>query len=285
MVNEWTSNDVPSVSSLHLYNKRPDLDICGKRFGAAAALEAVVQHLNAHYPKPENPEQLLRMCNAAQERADQLRDERDDVVQSCITVGRDRDRWRARAEAAARAIEAAEARTAPTVTRDDIEKAIRGKVWAANRDPNKAGFHRVHIAWATDSVWSLVSGADPVVYVVRESDLPEVERDEDGDWLCENLAVNRRDTAEDLRGRALAQLKHVAMREAVARAIEAGQAADPVEELAGQIESATREAIRQVCVDLADVAPSLDSLAVERAMEVTAASRKVAAHVLGQEVK
>ena len=59
--------------------------------------------------------------------------------------------------------------------------------------------------------------------------------------------------------------------------------ADPVEELAGQIEAATRTAIRQVCDDLAAVAPSLDPLAVERAMEVTAASRKVAAHVLGQE--
>ena len=59
--------------------------------------------------------------------------------------------------------------------------------------------------------------------------------------------------------------------------------ADPVEELAGQIEAATRTAIRQVCDDLAAVAPSLDPLTVERAMEVTAASRKVAAHVLGQE--
>lgn len=58
---------------------------------------------------------------------------------------------------------------------------------------------------------------------------------------------------------------------------------DPVEELAGQIESATREAIRQVCVDLADAVPSLDPLTVEQAMEVAAASRKIAAHVLGQE--
>lgn len=65
--------------------------------------------------------------------------------------------------------------------------------------------------------------------------------------------------------------------------IEAGQATDPVEELAGQIETATRAAIRQVCDDLADVVPSLDPLAVEMAMEVAAASRKVAAHVLGQE--
>ena len=55
MVSEWTSNDVPSVSSLGLYSRRPDLDIGGKRFGAAVAFEAMVEHLNAHYPKPENP--------------------------------------------------------------------------------------------------------------------------------------------------------------------------------------------------------------------------------------
>lgn len=52
MVNEWTSNDVPSVSSLDLYNKRPDLDLGGMLFGAAVALEAVVEHLNSVHPKP-----------------------------------------------------------------------------------------------------------------------------------------------------------------------------------------------------------------------------------------
>ena len=65
--------------------------------------------------------------------------------------------------------------------------------------------------------------------------------------------------------------------------IEAGHPADPVEELARQIETATRAAIRQVCDDLAALAPSLDPLTVEQAMEVTAASRKVAAHVLREE--
>lgn len=103
---------------------------------------------------------------------------------------------------------------------------------------------------------------DPVVYVVRESDLPEVEQDEDGDWLCESLAVNRRDTAEDLRGRALSQLKHVAMREAVARAIEAEQAVDP---LLGKAQ---------------EFAALADWELTDREAELL---HTVAAHVLGQE--
>lgn len=68
--------------------------------------------------------------------------------------------------------EAAEARTAP-VTRADIEKAIRGKTWAANRNPNKAGFHRVHVDWATDAVCDLFGieaeqDVDPVEKKARE---------------------------------------------------------------------------------------------------------------------
>ena len=153
MVNEWTSNDVPSVSSLVLHNKRPDLDLGGMQFGAAVAFEAMVEHLNKVHPKPR------------------------------------------------------------PVTREDVTQAVRRGHNMLNAE----------------------------VGVVNE--------------VC------------DLFG------------------IEAEQAVDPVEELAGQIETATREAIRQVCVDLADVAPSLDPLTVERAMEVTAASRKIAAHILGQEAE
>ena len=100
-----------------------------------------------------------RERDEVQGRADQLRDERDNAVQSCITVGRDRDEWKARAEAAeqyAQAVsdsnrdnadraskfekaakfawgvaqgwraraEAAEARTAPSVTRAGVKNAI-----------------------------------------------------------------------------------------------------------------------------------------------------------------
>lgn len=184
--------------------------------------------------------------------------------------------------------EAAESSTAPAVTHADIEKVI-----------DQTLEKLVHGDWiptaAADAVWSLVSGDDPAVFVVRESDLPEVWRDNkhnlmgefcrhwwtgDGDW-----AAHQDSDAREARALIPNYLRKIAGWEATARAIEAeaGRATDPVEELAGQIESATRAAIRQVCVDLADVVPSLDPLAVERAMEVAAASRKVAAHVLGRE--
>ena len=155
-----------------------------------------------------------------------------------------------RDEAVARAV-AAEARTAPAVTRDDIEKAIRGKVWAANRDPNKAGFHRVHIAWATDSVWSLVSGADPAVHVVRESDVAavEVRRASDG-WYADGAWLASADeTAEWVRDRATEMVVCAARNEAVARAIEQDAASDPIADAIRDglnVWGTTDEGVRQI---------------------------------------
>ena len=145
MNNEWTSNDVPSVSSLDLYNKRHDLDLGGMRFGAAVALEAVVEHLNAHYPKPENPEHLLRMCQEAdlkrtraEAKADRWRRAHEIVEGERDQARRERDMWKEkcldtdealhdarteRDEAVARA-ESAEARTAPAVSRADVAEAL-----------------------------------------------------------------------------------------------------------------------------------------------------------------
>ena len=133
----------------------------------------------------------------------------------------------------------------------------------------------------------LDAGDDPVVYAVRESDIEDCQRNEDGDWEFRHsgrVFHDSRDPAD--RAESLTHHREqIAQRVAIIRAIEAEQATDPVEELAEKIESATRAAIRQVCDDLTAVAPSLDPLTVERAMEVTAASRKVAAHGLGQEAR
>lgn len=78
----------------------------------------------------------------------------------------ERDAWKARAEAA-------EARTAPAVTRDDIEKAIRYEFldWEGQME--------ARISRAVNQTWNLVSGADPAVHVVRESDLPAARVDGD----------------------------------------------------------------------------------------------------------
>ena len=144
---------------------------------------------------------------------------------------RDRDVWKARADK----WHGAWQKSAPdrTVTRADIEKAIRGKVWAANREPNKAGFHRVHVDWATDAVWSLVSGSDPAVFVVRESDIAAVEvaHDERG-WHARGATWSHEPTADGVRDGAMRHLRDVAKYEALARAIEAERATDPVEEKA-----------------------------------------------------
>lgn len=223
----------------------------------------------------------------ATERAEAAERERDETDFDLFTVRdqlkqcrgerermtRERDEWKARAEAA-------EARTAPAVTK----RELRGVVGAHDPGDDELAVSRVNAL--TDRLWSLVSGADPAVFVVRESDLPEAWRDRDGLWRAGQSSYCRV-TPEDMRSVIPATLGMVAARESVARAIEAeeAEAVDPVEELAGQIESATRDAIRQVCDTFATVAPTLDPLAVEQAMEVTAASRKIAAHVLGQEVK
>ena len=190
------------------------------------------------------------------------------------------DMWRARAEAA-------EARTAPAVTKRELRSVV------AAHDPGDDELAVSRVNALTDRLWSLVSGADPAVHVVRESEVAavEVRRASDG-WYADGAWIASADgawlssedeTAEWVRDRAAEMVVCAARNEAVARAIKAGQAVDPVEELAGQIESATRDAIRQVCDTFATVAPTLDPLAVEQAMEVTAASRKIAAHVLGQE--
>lgn len=319
MVNEWTRDDLPDRYDL----QRLKSGIV-QPFFFDDILDAVVEHLNANHQKPtpgllssaadcvldaegrvsaakSDADRWRRAHAIVESERDQAREERDEARQQVATLvhdiewhqrrmgehcddvdaaERERDEWRARAEAA-------EARTAPAVTKAEVGKVVREALVLHGVAPERV----------TDAVWSLVSGADPAVFVVRESDLPEVWRDNkhnlmgefcrhwwtgDGDW-----AAHQDSDAREARALIPNYLRKIAGWEATARAIEAeaGRAADPVEELAGQIESAARAAIRQVCVDLADVAPSLDPLTVERAMEVTAASRKVAAHILGQEAK
>ena len=126
---KWTRADLLGSSEVRETmpaDLRPDTipsDFC-------AALDKLVDHLNEYHPKPESPaEWLERELNNPDEqsqkmismdearieaniqrnrairerdewkaRADQLRDERDDAVQSCIAVGRERDAAVARAD-------------------------------------------------------------------------------------------------------------------------------------------------------------------------------------------
>ena len=258
---------------------------------AAHVLDVVVDRLNGCGGVPGDADRWRRALSIVERERDEARAERDAAVDRADALVHDLEwhkrrlgeSWedaaraeRERDEAVARA-EAAEARTAPAVTK----RELRSVVGAHDPGDDELAVSRVNAL--TYRLWSLVSGADPAVFVVRESDLPVAWRDRQV-WRAGQSSYFRV-TPEDMRSVIPATLGMVAARESVARAIEAeeAEAVDPVEELAGQIESATRDAIRQVCDTFATVAPTLDPLAVEQAMEVTAASRKIAAHVLGQE--
>ena len=104
--------------------------------------------------------------------------------------------------------------SAPALSRADIEKVVAEWVDDAPEIVNE--------------VWALVSGADPAVYVIRESDLPTVQQDEDGEWY----PGDRWDLADDRFIDVEGALEKMHLYAAIARAIEAEQAADPVEALA-----------------------------------------------------
>lgn len=350
MTNEWTSNDVPSVSSLDLCSKRPDLAISGKHFGAAVAFEAMVEHLNKVHPKPapasredaaladrlERQATSIARLQGELETAERDRSrwrrahgiveqERYQARAELAEVQVERDSWRDRAEAAetrterlergirafvrhgqavprgvttydrgivhaellalvdaekesapARA-EAAEARTAPAVTRDDIGNALM-RVGVSNGVETHA-----EVSVGTDAVWSLVSGADPAVFVMRESQLPEVVACDEGTWKVGRRTVTAFETPERLREFTEGHLKSVAELESMARkmeilAVEAGQATDPVEERVARI-------IAHAALDWAD----LDADGHKHGPECSNwepyrdEARQVLAHVLGQE--
>lgn len=210
---------------------------------------------------------LRRERDAAVARADQLRNERDDAVQSCMVVGRERDEWKARAEAAERERDVAvkhrdqlHMQGAPTVTHADIEKVV-GHWWA------RPGFQED----LENDLWALLSGDDPAVFVVRESDIAAVkaEQDEDGDWIVDGgFIAASQTTAETVRGWIPAYLRSATCLEAAARAIEAEQAADPVEAKARELFDATDESIWAWAT-----AP----------IHTQDRYRRIARHVLGQE--
>ena len=137
----------------------------------------------------------------------------DEAISECHRAYRERDEWKARAEAA-------EARTAPAVSRDDIEKAIhRWKLTGQSRGATLA-----------DDLHALVSGADPAVYVVRESDVEAQAalRNRFGEFVVNGTVLNVT-TAEDCREKAQRHLDAAARCEGIARAIEAEAVVDPVE--------------------------------------------------------
>lgn len=170
MVNVWTRDDLPSAGEARdVFMETP--------FGASgfeAMLDAVVAHLNANgelaaAPSPRTTttadlatsDRWKAAFKAANEALRLAERERDEAL-----FQRDVHACRTRAEDA-------EARTAPAVTKADIEQAVAEWVDDAPEIVNE--------------VWSLVSGADPAVFVVRESDVAAVKVTEAGQFRWSTL--------------------------------------------------------------------------------------------------
>lgn len=83
----------------------------------------------------------------ARDERDQYKRSGDEWKECHADAVRERDEWKARAEAA-------EARTTPAVTRADIEKSILSRRWNTS-GPDSQGFDIIHIQSATDAVCDL----------------------------------------------------------------------------------------------------------------------------------
>lgn len=153
---------------------------------------------------------------------------------------RERDAAVARAEAAEKRLRQLEARPwtialddkaspvfMPAVTRDEIATVLE------RTDSDTSHGDEVTYTDMADAVLALVSGTDPAVFVVRESDLPtDVNRSDDGRWFVgDEYAGHENSFPEAKRSQRNVALAMAAKHEAVARAIEAEQAVDPAEEL------------------------------------------------------
>ena len=308
--NEWNAGDIPSPAEAviaYLRGRGPQAETSDALSlpGIYGILDAVVDRLNAHYPKYQPYDQGgVRGADSLLYRAERAE--------------RQRDEWKARAEAAERELadeyseanqkaaawdrirahpalrrnllpdvegsyadlvferitwlaEVAETVTelqsAPAVTRDDIEKAIRYEFldWEGQME--------ARISRAVNQTWNLVSGADPAVHVVRESDLPAARVDGD-DYLVKDPKGDYRwpkhgaswweDRAQDALTKAarFTALARLAAREAVV---------GPVEAQARELWEATREGG-------APVAAWADAHE-----DAQAQFRVLARHVLGQE--
>ena len=129
-----------------------------------------------------------------------------------------KNEWKARAKAT-------EARIAPAVTKAEIEKELR-----------KAFTEDCGLLRTTNAVWSLVSGDDPAVYVVRESDIAAVKVTEAGQfWRAGDTSIPLPWKANKVREKRDECAVEWVETEAIARAIESEQAVDPVEAKAREL--------------------------------------------------
>lgn len=220
-------------------------------------------------------------------RADQLRDERDDAVQSCMAVGRERDAAIARAERAEQGAWRIKFQQAVASLLDAERARDEWKARAEKAEADRENIAEEFADFRAEVVAEAVkhreshpheSNADPVVYAVRESDIAAVEvaHDERG-WHARGATWSREPTAEGVRDGAKRYLRDVAQYEALARAIEAEQAVDPVEEKARELYGVANAGVTWESV----VKSANEGNRVDR--QVVREYRAIARHLLGQE--
>ena len=120
-------------------------------------------------------------------------------------------------------------RAAPAVTRADVERVVHRYI-----DGGYDELHASRVKSTTDAFMALLSGDDPAVYVVRESDVAAVEVQAiDGGkwWLADGALVNTCESPTESEAQEAVDDTCAALVGALAvrRAIEAEAAVDPVE--------------------------------------------------------
>ncbi|MCT1710730.1 hypothetical protein M3B38_01845 [Dietzia cinnamea] len=158
-----------------------------------------------------------------------------------------------------------ELQSAPAVSRAEIEAAIQ---FGGDHTPDTCDCTEQEIceglAAATAAVWSLVSGSDPAVHVVRESELPHTEDDYLRNFdLSDGRGKYRNATDDEIReAREMAEFD-LRWLIAVQQHIEAEQTVDPILDKARELyRAATPDARWETVAD---------------------EYRRIARHVLGQE--
>ena len=155
---------------------------------AGEVIDQVVAWLNAHHPKPSDDPystvldqaarihdlkadlaDMTRERDAAVARAGKAERERDEAVEACALFQRAMHKWRERAEQA-------EARTAPAVTRADIEECVYGSR-RAGRECDEQGFVPVHVQEAVGQLCDLFGvEAEQAIDPVEEKARSEADR-------------------------------------------------------------------------------------------------------------
>lgn len=210
----------------------------------------------------EEYQDLVERAEQAEREVSTWRTSTESAHSDFLQAAHDRDEWKARAEAAERAHRAEEHRNTILIRERDGRGELLDEIAEAVYGPPPGdGWHE----------WDDLAGK------VRElvaRTAPSVTRDEI------EAALMRADLTDS--GRDIIDRHTDAICDLLG--IEAEQAVDPVEELAAQIEAASRAAIRQMFDDLtAATVPGLDAGVVEEMMDITSESRRLARHVLGQE--